>query len=405
MAVPNRTSPSGPLIESLNPDFNPMPRVAYVDRLTEVPSDEQNGSALLPFSSIALAAAALALTGGTILIAPGDYSSEGSLTLATSNWTLQCADVHPNTVFGLPGANTVTIVGLNTSGNVNLVGIATTGTVTTSALTLDSCYIADDLTTLFVDAFDTRFLNTCTINVGLGMGLVNCRLDAAVINITTNGTSRFVDCELVGSFTFTSTVATATLLVDGRTNFFLQSITTTLTNAALTVQSTPGANVRQPSSIAASGALGVIDLTLIESGGVVVLAPSANWNIDGFTVKPNGFWFDLFVDSTNTAFVGTLNQETGTTAGQRIRNPNNLPYQCVAGQMTRMRYQLGRWRIGNPPTPAQLAIISVPVPALAAGVLGYVDVSLVGTVLAGTPSGAQLLATPQADLAAAGDSS
>ena len=140
----------------------------------------------------------------------------------------------------------------------------------------------------------------------------------------------------------------------------------------------------------------------MQSGGVLLLQPSGNYNIDGFTAKGNGFWFDIFVDSTNVALIGSINQEVGASAITRVRNPNNVPYQMVAGQVTRMRYQFSRWRVGSSPTPATQAVVSVPVPALAAGVLGYVDVSLAGSAIAGGLATSQVIATPQADLAAAG---
>lgn len=397
-----RLAASGKFIRVIDPEDVPLPNVAYVDRATAVPADEQTGTVNFPFSTIAAAIASLGSDGGTIMVAPGNYSTEGALVFPGGAWTLSSFDAHPNYVFGAGGANRVSVSALSGADILNLIGVDALGTVTTAGgLTADSCLFADDISALFVDGFDCRFLSTAGIAIALGMSLSDCRLDAAVITASVAGISRFVDCELNTTFSFTS-APTGSLFMCGRTNYFLQSITSTITNANLTVQSTPGQNIKQPTPLAASGALGVIDLSAVESGGVVILQPSANYNIDGFTAKPPGFIFDLFVDSTNLGFTGTLNQETGATATQRIRNPYNLPYQLVAGQMTRFRYQLNRWRVGNGPTPHTQAVLSVAVPALAAGVLGYVNVSLVGSALQGTPSGAQLLATPQADLAAAG---
>lgn len=60
----------------------------------------------------------------------------------------------------------------------------------------------------------------------------------------------------------------------------------------------------------------------------------------------------------------------------------------------------GFWR-GNDTTSAPIPL-SVTLPVLAAGVLGYVDVTLVGTPLEGTPANSVVYAQPQTDLAAAG---
>ncbi len=60
----------------------------------------------------------------------------------------------------------------------------------------------------------------------------------------------------------------------------------------------------------------------------------------------------------------------------------------------------GFWR-SNDATSTPVTL-SVTVPAVAAGALGYVDVTLVGTPLEGMPANAIVWATPQADLAAAG---
>ncbi len=381
---------------------NALTSVRYVDRNTTVPTALQNGSILFPYTTIAQAIASLP-TGGTIQIVPGDYSSEGTLNFSEHNWTLSCLDVHPNYVFGASAATQVltgSLSGPGVTGTINLVGLQVIGTVSGFfGITADSCYFNDDLASTAFDAYDCRFLAGANITITGGMGLADCKLDATVITCPNAILCRLVDCELASSFTLTSGL-TGNLFICGRTNYYLQSITNTITGATVTVTSTPGQNIRQPAGIVATGALGTIDISTIESGGVVLLEPTANYNIDGFTAKPNGFWFDLWVNSTNTSFVGTLNQEVGATATTRIRNPNNLPSQLVAGQITRIRYQFNRWRAANI-MPSQ-ALLTVATPVLAAGTTGYVNVSLVGTALAGTPANAQVYASPQADLAAAG---
>ena len=383
------------------PSSDTLSTVKYVDRTTTLPTANQTGSIISPFATIVQAIAALP-SGGTIMVVPGDYTSEGALVFSANDWTLSSFDAHPNYVYGAGGPKSVSVGAISGPVSINMVGIVATSTVTTSAgLTADSCFFTGAINAGFMDAFDCRLLAGAIMNIAIGMSLTDCRIDAGVVNCSVAGISRFVDCELNTSFAFTS-VATGTIIICGRTNYFLQAIAGTITGANLTVQATPGQNIRQPTTIVATGAQGTVDITSLESGGVLIYQPSANFNVDGFTAKPPGFWFDIFIDSTNLSFVGTLNQEVGATATTRIRNPNNQPYPMVAGQMTRVRYQLNRWRIGNPPSPSTQAVISVAVPALAAGVLGYLDVSLVGSAIAGPLANSQVIASPQADLAAAG---
>jgi hypothetical protein len=404
MTVPIRSSPSGPLVETIDPSFNPLASVAYVDRLTEIPLDEQNGSPLAPFSTIGAAIAALALTGGTILVEPNDYTSEGSLSIGAVDLTIASLDAHPNYVFGSVGPGSFSVVGFTqaaATNTLNLIGARVTGAITNFAIvTLDSCFLAAAaLTANALDAIDCRFIGT-SLAIAIGMSIVDSELDAVAITSVGAIICRLIDCELFASFSLIS-APTGTLRLCGRTNFFLQSITQTLTNVSILNQDTPGLNPAQPASIAASGALGVVSLGNMTSGGVLVFQPSGNYTIDGFTARSNGFWFDLLVDSTNQALVGQVLQDVGATTTS-VRCPYNIPYQLVAGTTTRFRWQFNRWRVASPSTPSAQALISVAVPALAAAALGYVDVSLVGTALAGAPAGSQIIATPQADLAAAG---
>jgi hypothetical protein len=404
MSLPIRSSPSGPLVETLDPSFNALPDVAYVDRLTETPIDEQNGSPLLPFSTLRAAITALALTGGTIFVAPGDYTSEGSFALGSVNFTIASLDCHPNYVFGASGPGAFSVVGFTAavaSHTLNLIGARVTGAITgLGVVTLDSSFVGSSgITANALDAFDCRFVGT-PLAIALGMSMTDSELDAVAITSTGAIVVRLIDCELAGSFSLVS-APTGTFRICGRTNFFLQSITQTLTNVTLLNQDTPGLNPAQPAAIAATGALGVVSLGNMTSGGVLVFQPSGNYTLDGFTARTNGFWFDLLVDSTNQALVGQVLQDIGATTTS-VRCPYNIPYQLVAGTTTRFRWQFNRWRVCSPSTPSAQALISVAVPALAAAALGYVDVSLVGTALAGAPAGSQIIAEPQADLAAAG---
>ncbi len=386
----------------LAPSATPLSNARYVDRLTTVPIAFQNGSIALPYATIAQAIASLP-TGGTIYATAGDYTSEGTINFGAFEWTLSTFNIHANYVYGAPGIGRIVIAALSSTFVVNLISVHCTGSASAAiALAADSCWFDGPITTGSLDAFDTRFFSTVgTITMGGGASFTDCALNVIAITSALVVTVRMIDCEITGVFSLTS-AATGTFRICDRTNFFLQSTTHTLTNVTTTVQGTPGSNPAQPNAIAATGALGVVNIATMQSGGVLLLQPTGNYTIDGFTAKTNGFWFDIFVDSTNLAITGSLNQDVGATTTS-IRNPYNLPYQLPAGTMTRMRWQFNRWRTCGPPTPASQAVISVPVPAIAvAATLAYLDVSLVGTVLAGSPANAAIVAQPQADLAAAG---
>jgi hypothetical protein len=92
-----------------------------------------------------------------------------------------------------------------------------------------------------------------------------------------------------------------------------------------------------------SGAVGVADISTLLCGGCVTLQPTADFDIDGFTVKPTGFWFDLVYRDTTTR-IGTLNENTGG-ATTSIRNPGNTALTFSTQAAVRLRYQLSRWRV------------------------------------------------------------
>lgn len=69
----------------------PLARAMFVDSASTEPSE--NGSVAAPFKSIGGAVAALAATGGVLLIVPGDYSVESTISLNTDHeWHLVAVD-------------------------------------------------------------------------------------------------------------------------------------------------------------------------------------------------------------------------------------------------------------------------------------------------------------------------
>lgn len=76
---------------------------------------------------------------------------------------------------------------------------------------------------------------------------------------------------------------------------------------------------------AITGAQGVVNIASLPCGGrVTITAPTGAWSIDGFTAKPEGFWFVLTAASTN--FPGKI--INSTTASTGIRNPGFVDFTC-----------------------------------------------------------------------------
>ncbi len=96
-------------------------------------------------------------------------------------------------------------------------------------------------------------------------------------------------------------------------------------------------------NITPSGAQGVVDISTLLCGGAVTVQPAANFDIDGFTAKPTGFWFDL-VYRDNSAFRGTLNENTGATATS-VRNPGAVALAFTTQEVVRLKYYNTRWRV------------------------------------------------------------
>jgi hypothetical protein len=98
-------------------------------------------------------------------------------------------------------------------------------------------------------------------------------------------------------------------------------------------------------NITPSGAQGVVDISTLLCGGCVTLQPTGTFDIDGFTVKATGFWFDLIYRDTTT-HVGTLNENTGGVTTS-IRNPGNAAVTFTTQEAIRFRYQQSRWRVAG----------------------------------------------------------
>src|SRR6185369_13274036 len=140
---------------------------------------------------------------------------------------------------------------------------------------------------------------------------------------------------------------TGTLRLDARTASAFGSIAITTTNVNVIFETAATGSGQQILNTTATGALGVVDISTLGPGGSYVIQPTGNFNIDGFTAKQNGFWFDLVYDNTSSVFLGTLNYDVGA-ATTSMRTPQTVAYQFTRNTTLRMRYQFNRWRVEVP---------------------------------------------------------
>lgn len=351
-----RAGPSGPLISIIDPELVADGRVVFVNGRTDLSPSQQTGNFDLPYSTLQQAILALAATGGAIVIAPGDYSAEilPSLNGSSGEWTLTNLDPHPNYPIGSIGPNNVVLPAL-TGSNLNIVGCRTLGAISATSARLDSCWIEGPITALTIDTFDCQIQSTAILSPSQLMTLINTAMNSVTITPAAAINIRLYDCYLFTALTVTSP-ATSTLRVDDRTCFSFDSFIPTLTNTNLIVEGVSVGSGRQI-SLTPSGAVGVVDITALQPGGALIVQPSANFNIDGFTAKQNGFWFDLIFDSNASAFIGTLNPDVGA-ALTSIRCPNSATFSFARNTTIRFRYQSNRWRLENiPVSPSQVAPI------------------------------------------------
>lgn len=93
----------------------------------------------------------------------------------------------------------------------------------------------------------------------------------------------------------------------------------------------------------ASGDLNVVDISALGCGAVYTIQGVTEAFIDGFTAKPDGFWFILHVrDSTTSDFVSLLENSGNTTTS--IRTPNARGWRLTKNDAVMMIYSNNRWR-------------------------------------------------------------
>jgi len=96
-------------------------------------------------------------------------------------------------------------------------------------------------------------------------------------------------------------------------------------------------------SATTAGDLNVFDITALECGGVVTLQGLTEANIDGFTAKPDGFWFVLSVRDATTSDYVTLIENSGNTTTS-IRTPGIRDWRLSKNDAVILIYSNTRWR-------------------------------------------------------------
>lgn len=92
-----------------------------------------------------------------------------------------------------------------------------------------------------------------------------------------------------------------------------------------------------------TGSLGVVDISTLECGGSVAFQTVSEATIDGFTAKPDGFWFAAIQrDSTATATI-SIGENVGNTTTS-VRTPGARGVRLQKGDCVFMYSLGGRWR-------------------------------------------------------------
>lgn len=340
--------------------LDPLTREFYVDDGTPGTLAEQNGSIAFPFATVQQGVDALGLVGGgTLLIAPATYAENVAMPPL----------VPIDLVFdGSTGISLVTIASLSlNSGPVSLQGINITGNVVQAAvgnLRAERCVFAGT-----VEALDFNATNCVFV------GLVSCR--AFVGSVCTAGGLNASGALTIQACTFTGAVQSN-----------LTGGTCRVNNSRFA--STYTANINNTNTIArdclftGNASFGNADLTSCTFAGTVAATATLTarcCTIAG-PVTANNANLTLTRLAASTTITLALATDFYSIAGVLPA----LTYASISLQQVACRITL-----------------SVVVPAVAAGAVGYVNTTLVGTDLEGMLNVTScIICNPQSDLVAAG---
>lgn len=102
------------------------------------------------------------------------------------------------------------------------------------------------------------------------------------------------------------------------------------------------ANPDNVNAATTSGSLGVVDISTLEVGGSVSFQSVTEASIDGFTAKPDGFWFVLYNRDAASSGTITLLENIGNTTTS-IRTPDIRDLRLYKNDAVMMYYSNNRW--------------------------------------------------------------
>ena len=349
---------AGPFIPQSSAGGAAMRNAKFVDPNTDVPLAQQTGSDEAPFATIAQAIAALGLVGGgAVLLNPGQYPAE-ALVLATQV---------PLTFRGLSYADAapcdLSLVTLASRETVALVDVFNFGSLTYRFnLYLENSKVTGDAIHSVEGEGNCKLINS-EVTGQLETDQGEARQSAIGLFFNNTGS-----CFLTDSNVVTQLTASGNLIASGVVgqNFIPSGTTIDLTVTAVgyTLDNFTCFRLQQVESCQISGTLTVVDTELHQ--------PIRNCSFVAGAVLsgPAGASFQL----DNVSYASFL-AAGGTVAG-------GATLEVLASQPH--------------------ATISIVVPALAAGELGYATGSLVGTILEGIQPNTPICVTATQDLTAAG---
>lgn len=123
-------------------------------------------------------------------------------------------------------------------------------------------------------------------------------------------------------------------------NFIGSGNAINISNVADLVGSASAVNTVNP-----TGALGVVDISLIQCGGVYTFSTTvAESSIDGFTAKTDGFFFFLHIRDATTAAYVTIGENVGNTTTS-VRTPQARDHRMSKNDTVMLMYTNTRWRV------------------------------------------------------------
>lgn len=315
----------------------PLSNTLFVDGGTAVAVPDQDGSIGAPFSTLTAAVAAAAGNSRTIVITPGNYSAESTITWAAAERLKIVCLSGMVPVSGFEGGTDP-----DPDGSAKLPSISATaeaGSVHVAGCWWDAKTISasDDDATLRLDA--CSLINGCTIsgfaNVDLARSSVNgtisadsvvraslCQFAVSAINVGSSGIVEAMSCQFTGTVGITFTGGAGTFRVDPVSNYYWELATETLTNGAKVVIGLDGLATVSPAQITSNQnnytatGLGAADIWRASTDAARTLT-----GIDAAAFSPRQRKTLINVGSSDLVLA---HQNAGSSAANRIIVPTGL---------------------------------------------------------------------------------